>query len=334
MQTKVFGTLPEGEVIKEYTIENERCSLSVMNFGAIVTNFTVDGRKIVGGFNDLDAYLKDNSHQGGLIGRVANRVANAEFIMDGVKYRLPKNNGENCLHGGKGFDRRVWEITEVSDARIAAEYYSADGEEGFPGGLSVRVVFTLLPLGFAIEYTAKPEGKTPIALTNHCYFNLEGFGGTIDAHKVKIYADTYTEVDKSLIPNGNRPSVEGTVFDLRSFTEISSCYRDGFIGFDHNFNLSPLTSAEILGNDCALAAEVVGGGYNMSVYTDQPALQFYIGNFLGKGPDFFGSVKQVKHGAMCLEAQTEPNCINRGEAFYDKGDIYRQFTAYILSDNK
>lgn len=334
MQIKNLGTLPTGELIKVYTLENERCSLSVMNFGAIVSGFSVDGRNIVGGFDTLDAYLSDRSHQGGLIGRVANRVAGASFVMDGRRYTLPKNNGENCLHGGCGFDRRVWEITEVSEERIAAEYYSRDGEEGFPSGLSVRVVYTLLPLGFAIEYTAKPEGKTPIALTNHSYFNLEGFGGTVDGHLVKIHADTYTEVDKSLIPTGVRPSVEGTVFDLREFTRLSDCCQDGFIGFDHNFNLTGSTETEILGSSVHLAAEVIGGGYKMSVYTDQPGLQFYMGNFLGSGPDFSGGIKQVRHGAMCFEAQTEPNAVNRGETFYSRGEVYRQLTAYLLEDFK
>ena len=330
INTDFFGALPSGEKITEYTIDNERCALSVISFGAIVTRFVIDGRDIVGGFDSLDAYLRDNSHQGGLIGRVANRVAGAQFTMDGKTYTLPKNNGETCLHGGVGFDRRVWHVSEVSDKRIALDYYSADGEEGFPSGLSVRVVYTLLDTGFAIEYCAKPDGKTPISLTNHSYFNLEGFGSTVDAHEVKIYADTYTEIDKSLIPTGIRPSVEGTVFDLRDFRKLSDCYQDGFGGYDHNFNLAPTVYTEIFGKRCALAAEVRGGGYKMSVYTDQPGLQFYVGNFLGSGPNFRGGVKQVPHGAMCLEAQTEPNCINRGEGFYANGETYRQLTAYML----
>ena len=330
MDTRIFGTLPSGEEIREYTVENERCSLSVMNFGAIVTKFVIDGRNIVGGFDTLSSYLKDDSHQGGLIGRVANRVAGASFVQDGVRYHLPKNDGESCLHGGIGFDRRVWQVTEVSESRIAFEYYSRDGEEGFPSGLSVRVVYTLLGSGFAIEYRAAPDGKTPVALTNHSYFNLEGLGGTVDAHEVRIYADTYTEVDGALIPTGNRPAVEGTVFDLRDFKRLGDCYSDGFCGYDHNFNLAPSIYTELLGVRCALAAEVRGGGYKMSVYTDQPALQFYIGNFLGSGPDFRGGISQIRHGAMCLETQTEPNCINRGEGFYSEGEVYTHFTAYVL----
>ncbi len=333
MNTRVFGTLPTGEKIIEYTVENGRCSLSVMSFGAIVTRFTIDGRDTVGGFDTLAAYLEDDSHQGGLIGRVANRVAGASFVQDGVAYRLPKNDGENCLHGGVGFDRRVWDVTEVSNTRIALEYTSADCEEGFPSELSVRVVYTLLESGFAIEYIAKPKGKTPISLTNHSYFNLEGFGGTVDAHEVKIYADTYTEVDENLIPTGHRPSVSGTVFDLRDYRRLSDCFNDEFIGFDHNFNLTPSVYTELLGQRCALAAEVTGGGYKMSVYTDRPALQFYVGNFLGSGPDFRGGIKQVRHGAMCLEAQTEPNSVNRGEGFYSSGEVYRQFTAYVIEDS-
>lgn len=328
MKYECFGYLPTGEKIEKYTVSNENYSLSVISFGAILTSFSAFGREIVGGFDDMESYLADDSHQGGIIGRVANRVGGASFNMDGHIYHLPKNDGDNCLHGGCGFDRRVWKLNEHSDTRIALEYRSADGEEGFPSELWVRVVYTLTERGFAIEYLAIPEGKTPISLTNHAYFNLDGFGGTIEDHEVLINADTYTEVGADLIPNGRRPSVEGTVFDLRERSRIGDALSEDFIGFDHNFNLSPSEYKSILGNRAALAATVVGKDLKMNVYTDRPAIQFYVGNFLGGGPDFRGGIKQVYHGALCLETQTEPNSVNRGENFYEKGEKYTHFVAY------
>ena len=330
MKYEKFGTADGGVTIGKYTVENQNASLTVMNFGAIVTDFCVFGRNIVGGFDNFSEYLEDDSHQGGTIGRVANRVAGAKFEMDGRVYNLPKNDGENCLHGGLGFDRRIWNVTEHSATRIKLEYSSADGEEGFPSRLDVSVTYTLLDSGFAVEYLAVPYGKTPIALTNHSYFNLDGLGGNIEAHKVAIFADTYTEVGADLIPCGNRPLVDGTEFDLRAPRAISDCLSDSFIGHDHNFNLSVKEYLNILGIKAGLAATVENDDLKMSVYTDQPALQFYIGNFLGSGPDFRGGVPQVRHGAMCLETQTEPNCINRGEGFYDKGSAYTHFTAYVV----
>ena len=330
MKYEAFGKLPSGEAIGKYTVENELCSLSVMNFGAIVTDFCVYGRNIVGGFDTLSDYLADTSHQGGTIGRVANRVADAKFTMNGKEYNLPKNNGKNCLHGGVGFDRRIWEVTEHSKDRIKLEYTSADGEEGFPSRLDVSVTYTLLECGFAIEYKAIPDGMTPIALTNHTYFHLDGLGGTIEEHKVQIFADTYTEVGAGLIPTGNRPEVTGTPFDLREPRVIADCLSESFIGHDHNFNLNVKEYGEILGNKLGLGAVVENSDLKLSVYTDQPGIQFYIGNFLGGAPDFRGGVPRVRHGALCLETQTEPNCINHGLGFYDKGDIYTHLTAYTV----
>ena len=330
MKYEIFGTLPTGERIGKYTVENENSSLSVINLGAITAGFTVNGRDVIGGFDTLEGYLADDSHQGGTIGRVANRVGGAEFELDGKKYVLPKNDGRNCLHGGLGFDRRVWDVIEHSDKRIVLTYTSRDGEEGFPSELKVTVTYTLLDLGFAVSYKAIPDGKTPIALTNHSYFNLNGFGGTIEDHKIMISADTYTAIDDELIPTGERPSVEGTPFDLRRARALGDCFDESFTGYDHNFNLTKKEYARILSEDLGLAATLEVSDLRMSVYTDQPGIQFYTGNFLGTGPAFKGEVPQVYHGALCLETQTEPNCIKRGVGIYGKGDVYTHFTAYVF----
>ena len=326
---KVFGKLDTGATVHEYILKNSEAEVAIITFGAIVRKFTVFGRDIVGGYDNIEGYLNDDSHQGGIIGRVANRIADAKFVMDGKEYKLPKNDGENCLHGGCGFDRRIWSVVEASDESILLSLKSEDMEEGFPAVLDVSVRYTLIGTALKIEYTAIPDGKTPIALTNHSYFNLGGLGGTILEHTVEIFADRYTEVGDDLIPNGNRPEVAGTVFDLRKPIKIGTHISDDFIGYDHNFILCPTEFDGGLG----LAARVKGEELNMSVYTDQPGVQFYIGNFLGGEPDFKGGIKRVKHGAFCLETQTEPNCINHGIGFYGKGEKYTHTTVYKIEKN-
>ena len=323
---RTFGKLDTGATVYEYTLKNADAEVSVITFGGIVRKFTVFDRDIVGGYDNIEGYLADDSHQGGLIGRVANRVAGAKFVMDGKEYNLPKNDGENCLHGGVGFDRRIWSVKEASDESILLYLRSEDMEEGFPGAVDVEVRYTLDGTALKIEYSAIPDGKTPIALTNHSYFNLNGLGGTILEHTVEIFADRYTEVGDDLIPNGNRPNVKGTVFDLTRPTKIGKHVGCDFIGYDHNFILCP-TEYE---NGLGLAARVAGDDLKMSVYTDQPGVQFYIGNFLGGKPDFKGGTKRVLHGAFCLETQTEPNCINHGVGFYDKGQRYTHTTVYKI----
>ena len=248
--------------------------------------------------------------------------------MDGTEYRLPKNDGENCLHGGNGFDRRAWEVTAITDDSITFKYVSEDGEEGFPSSLTVFVTYTLADTALMIDYEAIPDGKTPIALTNHSYFNLDGFGGTVLDHNVKIYAEKYTEVDSALIPTGNHPSVKNTVFDLRSSKKIGAELSDDFAGYDHNFVLSPVEYKNFFGKSLGLVAEVSTTDLSMNVYTDQPGIQFYIGNFLGGAPDFKNGIKRVRHGAFCLETQTEPNCINSAVGFYSRGEKYRHTTVY------
>ncbi len=330
MEKKLFGTLPSGEEVYIYTLKTEAALVNIMTRGAAIINFYAYGTDIVGGFDNLDAYLEDTSHQGAIIGRVANRIANAKFEMDGKTYKLPENDGVNCLHGGNGFDYKVWNVTDYSDTKIVLEYNAEDGEEGFPAALAVKVTYKLEGAALLIDYEARPDGKTPIALTNHAYFNLDGFGGTIEDHIATIYANNYTEVDETLIPNGVRPNVEGTVFDFKTPHKIGERCGNDFVGYDHNFILSPEKSETVFGKKLGLVTEVKGKNLGMKVYTDQPGIQFYIGNFLGDGPDFKGSVPQVFHGAFCLETQTEPNCINHGIGFYEAGDVYTHSTVYSV----
>ena len=244
---------------------------------------------------------------------------------------LPQNNNGHCLHGGEGFNRRVWKEEAFSDNSLTLSYYSEDGEEGFPSGLLTTVKFTLENSTLILEYEATPYGKTPIALTNHSYFNLDGFGGTILKHRAKFYASNYTAVNEWLIPTGVRPPVENSVFDFRDFHEIGERVGEDFEGYDHNLVLSPTTYESFLGKRVGLGAVVENNELRLEFFTDQPGVQFYIANFLGGKPDFAGGIQRIKHGGFCLEAQTEPNCIKHGEAFYDAGEKYMQTTVYRIS---
>ena len=331
MEKKLFGTRPTGEEIYSYTLKNSSSELEILTRGATVRRFVTYGVDIIGGYDSVSDYLIDTSHQGGTIGRIANRVAKARFVMDGKTYNITKNDGENSLHGGDGFDHRMFTVKSVSESSITLTYLSRDGEEGFPANLSVEATYTLLDSALAIEYKAIPDGKTPISMTNHSYFNLDGFGGKITDHVATIYADTYTAVDDALIPNGEHPSVSGTPFDFREPHAIGERIGGDFVGYDHNYVLNPKFNKEFLGKKLDLAASVSGKALTLSVYTDQPCIQFYIGNFLGDGPDFKGGIKPIQHGAFCLETQTEPNSVNHGVGFYSAGDVYSHTTVYAVS---
>lgn len=339
MDKKLFGICDTGAEVYEYILKNEDAEISIITYGAAIRKFNVFGTDIVGGYDSIEDYISDDSHQGAVIGRVANRVGGAKFVMDGKEYLLPKNDGENCLHGGCGFDRRVWSVVEYDDkdkpegygkTTLTLTYVSADGEEGFPAEVAAAVSYSLIGTSLLISYVAIPSAKTPIALTNHSYFNLNGLGGDVLSHTAEIFAERYTEVDGSLIPNGNRPSVEGTAMDFRTPHKIGERLGGDLNGYDHNYIIKARSHGDFGALRLAHAATVSADRLSMSVYTDQPGVQFYTGNFLGGKPDFKGGVKRIKHGAFCLETQTEPNCISSGVGFYSEGDIYSHNTVYKI----
>lgn len=329
MKREIYGVTKNGEEIEIVTLSNSSAELKIMTRGATIVSFKPFGVDIIGGYDRLEDYEADTgSYQGATVGRVANRIGNASFTMDGAIYMVTDNDNGNCLHGGDGFSFKLWKIEALTESSVTMSYYSKDGEEGFPSGLNTKVKFTLDGTAVIIEYEAIPDGKTPIALTNHSYFNLDGFGGVIDDHIATIWADRYTEVDENLIPNGERPLVEGTAFDFRSPKKIGESFGKEVDGYDHNFILCPGISAKINDKIIPLAASVTNEKLVLNVYTDQPGVQFYTGNFLEGEPSFRGGVKRIKHGAFCLEAQTEPNSINHGTGFYEAGEAYRQTTVY------
>ncbi len=329
MDKKLFGKLPSGEDIYSYQIAEGNFTAEIMEYGAAIVSLRPFGAvDVVGGFDVLGDYVTDTSNQGAIIGRVANRVENAQFQLAGKVYQLIANDNGNCLHGGIGFRHRVWTVTEYAENSITLCYDSPDGEDGFPANLATEVTYTIKNSSLIISYQAIPDGTTPIALTNHVYFNLDGFGDTIKEHTIQIWADRYTEVNDQLIPTGNRPSVIGTPFDLQEPKKIQGAFCSTFHGYDHNMILAPSVYKEFNGQEVGLVARLENTAMVMQMYTDQPGLQFYTGNFLGDGPNFKNGIPQIKHGGLCLEAQTEPNCINNGEAIYTKGEVYRQLTVY------
>lgn len=334
MTREVFGTTKNGEEIEIVTLKNDVAELRIMTRGATIVSFKPFGVDVVGGYDKFEDYMADRgSYQGATVGRVANRIGDAQFSMDGAIYMVTDNDKGNCLHGGSGFSFKLWKIEELCEDSVTMSYFSPDGEDGFPSAVDVKVKFTLRGAAVIIEYEAIPDGKTPIALTNHSYFNLDGFGGLIDDHRATIFADRYTEVDDKLIPNGNRPYVEGTPYDFRTPKKIGEEFGKSVDGYDHNFIICPKLCKINKEFGLPMIASVTNGKLALNVYTDQPGVQFYTGNFLGGKPNFRGGVKRIKHGAFCLEAQTEPNCINHGIGFYETGEVYRQTTVYEITKN-
>ena len=329
MKREIFGYTKSGEAVEIITMSNDVAEIRIMTRGATIVSFRPFGVDVIGGYDDLKSYEADTgSYQGATVGRVANRVGGASFTMDGAIYMITDNDNGNCLHGGDGFSFKLWSIDDLSEDSVTMSYFSPDGEEGFPAGVFTKVTFTLIGSAVKIYYQAIPDGKTPIALTNHSYFNLDGFGGLIDDHLMMINADSYTKVGDNLIPTGERPYVKGSAFDFRNAKKIGEEFGKNIDGFDHNFIICPEICDYNEEFELPMVAGATNGKLQLNVYTDQPGVQFYTGNFLGGEPDFRGGVKRIKHGAFCLETQTEPNCINHGIGFYDAGEIYEHTTVY------
>jgi len=346
MEKKVFGTTADGKTADLYTLKNKNgMQVSITNFGATVVSIMAPDKTgkmadVALGYDDLAGYELNKNYLGVLVGRYGNRIAHGKFSIDGTEYTLAKNNGDNSLHGGiKGFNKAMWEAKDVSkggEAAVEMKYVSKDGEEGYPGNLSVTVVYTLTNKNeLKIDYSATTDKKTVVNLTNHTYFNLAGQGnGDILKHELMINADTFTPVDSGLIQTGELRKVEGTPFDFRKATAIGARVdaNDEQIrlggGYDHNFVLNRQKATGL-----SLAARVSdpASGRTMEVWTTEPGVQFYTGNFLdgsfkGKG----GSVYQ-KRTALCLETQHFPDSPNHPSfptTLVKPGEKYHTTTVY------
>ena len=320
-----FGKTTGGEQIDIYTLSNKKgMEVSITNFGATVVTLKVPDRAgkatdIVLGYDTLDGYEKGTSYFGATVGRYGNRIAGGKFSIDGKTYTLPKNNGENTLHGGiVGFNKKVWKAREIAakgGESLEMTYLSADGEEGFPGNLSAKVVFTL-PADrneLKIDYTATTDKDTVLNLTNHSYFNLAGEGnGDILDHVMTVHAKQFTPVDKGLIPTGELKNVAGTPMDFNNATAIGKRINESDEqlvfgkGYDHNWVLTRAGGSEL-----SIAAEAYDpkSGRKLEVLTTEPGVQFYSGNFLD-GAKGKGNKPYPQRAAFCLETQHFPDSPN------------------------
>ena len=318
VEKSFFGKTAEGDSVMLYTLKNEKdIVVKIMSYGGIITEIHTPDRNgklgnITLGFDNLDQYLAGHPNFGALIGRVGNRIAKAQFSLDGETYQLAVNNGNNSLHGGlKGFDDVLWDPVVIDcDERAALQlsYISPDGEEGYPGTLKVVVTYELLMDQLFITYEAETVKATPVNLTNHAYFNLAG-GGTILDHVLYINASKYTPVNDELIPTGELANVEGTPFDFRKPFVIGERFDqigNDPVGYDHNFVLDGSSEEKVL------AAKLLDPktGRSLEVLTTEPGVQFYTGNFLN-GTLKSGDFTYVKNSGMCLETQHFPDSPNQ-----------------------
>ena len=341
-----FGALSCGTPIDLYTLSNAHgMSVRVLNYGGIVQSLRVPDRNgraadVVLGFDDMASYEERSPYFGAIIGRYANRIACGRFTLDGVTYELPTNNGPNHLHGGHGgFHRVVWQVTpflRTDRVGLTLTYTSKDGEQGYPGALGAQVVYTLTDANeLAIDYEATTDRATPVNFTHHSYFNLAGHdAGNVLAHDLTIDADAYTPTDATLIPTGAITPVAGTPFDFRHATRVGA--RVGAPdeqlanagGYDHNWVLRGDHSL----SRAARLAEPKSGRV-MHVYTTEPGLQFYSGNFLDGSLRGKGDHAYHHRAGLCLETQHFPDSPNHPEfppVVLRPGEVYRSRTVYAF----
>ena len=349
VEKESFGKTPDGKWIDLYTLTNaNHARVKITNYGGIVVSVIVPDREgsmgdVVLGFDHLDGYVGEHPYFGTIVGRYANRIAEGRFSLDGKGYKLAQNNGENHLHGGiRGFDKVAWKAEEIQreDAvGVALAYTSRDGEEGYPGNLSATVVYLLTQKNeLRIDYEATTDKPTVVNLTNHSYFNLRG-SGDILGHELTINADRFTPIDQGLIPTGELRPVKGTPMDFTKPTAIGARIdqedeqiRFG-LGYDHNWVLNK----EAGSLDLAARVYEPETGREMEVYTTEPGIQFYSGNFLdgsltGKG----GQVYEKRYG-FCLETQHFPDSPNKPDfpsVVLRPGETYTQTTVYTFSVRK
>lgn len=338
---KPFGKIGDA-VITEYTLTNNAgMQAGIINYGGTVTKLITPDKSgsmgdVVTGFETLDGFLqKGNPYFGALIGRYGNRIAKAKFTISGKEYTLAANNNGNTLHGGnKGYDKVIWTAEKMpGDSSLKLTYTSKDGEEGYPGNLHVTVIYTLTSdNALKIDYTAVTDKATPVNLTNHCYFNLSaGKDSTILNHLLTIHAGRFNAVDSLLIPTGQLPDVKGTPMDFTSEKRIGERIAQVTGGYDHNWVLNKKENSY----EKAASLYHAESGRLMEVFTTEPGLQFYSGNFLDGSLVYTkNGQKYVKHAALCLETQHFPDSPNQPafpNTILKPGETYKQTTVYKFS---
>lgn len=341
-----FGQLPDGQTADYFTLRNKNgMEVKITNYGGIITHWTTPDKNgvfedIVLGYDTLGGYLKSSPYFGALVGRYGNRIGKAQFTLDGKTYTLAANNGPNSLHGGlKGFDKVIWKA-ETLDGENALKltYVSKDGEEGFPGTLSTQVIYRLTDdNALEIEYTATTDKPTVVNLTNHTYFNLTGGKSDVLSHQISINADRFVPVDATLIPTGTLSDVKGTVFDFTQPKAISAGINDPKDeqiklggGYDHCWVVNGAADSLRL---AATAYEPTTGRF-MEVFTTEPAVQFYTGNFLNGGITGKNNVVYNKRFGFCFETEHYPDSPNQPSfpsVVLRPGETYTTKTIYKFS---
>ena len=346
LKAKDFDTIIDGKQVQLYWLKNDSIRAAFTNYGGRLVGLWVPNKNgemtdVVVGMESTVAYAESTEpYFGATIGRVGNRIAKGKFTLNGKEYTIPQNNNGNTLHGGnKGFQYVVFDAEKTDENTLVLKYKSPDGEEGFPGNLEVTVTYSLTDdQALKMEYKATTDKATPVNLTNHAFFNLNGEGsGTILNHEVQIYADEFTPVDEGLIPSGEFRKVEGTAFDFtqphrigeRIKTENEQLKNGG--GYDHNFVLSG-KQAEGMNH----AAKVIGdeSGIVMNIYTEEPGLQFYSGNFMQSKNTFKSGAKDEYRTAFAMETQHFPDAPNQPEfpsITLKPGDTYHTVSKYKFS---
>jgi aldose 1-epimerase len=341
-----FGVMPDGTVVERVTLRGaDGFEAGIITYGAALQSLHTRDRAgrsddVVLGHDDLEGYLAARRFYGATIGRYANRIACARFMLDGKSVELEANNGANMLHGGNdGFDRKLWRIAELAETpepALVLSYTSADGEGGFPGRLDVRVIYRISgPAELSIAFEATADHSTVVNLTNHSFFNLDGTQSETDilGHTLQIAADRYLAVDDGAIPLPGPPRpVEGTPFDFREPRIIGARIRQDHEqlrrgrGYDHNFCLAAAGRVRL-----AARLESPRSGRALELLTDQPGLQFYSGNFLDGSAAGKGGRLVRQSDALCLEPESWPDTPNRADfpaARLDPGQVYRHESVY------
>ena len=356
-----FGKTPDGTNVTKCTLKNESgASVTLCNYGGTLINIMVPDKNgkledVVIGYDDLNGYLKGDSYQGALVGRHANRIADAKFTLNGKEYILAKNRfGLLNLHGGNvGFDKKVWDFSNVDITddcvSVTLSCFSEDGEEGFPGNLTTDVIYSFSNDNeLTIKYDAVSDQDTLINLTNHSYFNLTGnFKETVLDHKFTVNASSFTVVDKDAIPTGESRSVKGTPFDFTSpkilGKEIDSDYEQIVLGngYDHNFELDKSENYKIDSDnkpvDKAAVVYEPKSGRIMEVFTDSPAVQLYTGNFMDGTDTGKNSLPMIRRSGFCLETQFNPDSPNQPNfhpCIFKEGEPFNFTTKFKFSVKK
>lgn len=328
-----FGVLPDGTTVREITLKKGPLEASVLTYGAIIRDLKVDGQSVTLGFEDLQSYLDHSPYFGAVAGRCANRIAGGNLTVDGVRYQLDLNdNGRHHLHGGsQGFSARNWQLEQHDKASVLLKLVSEDGDMGYPGQVEALLRYTLTGAGaLRVKLTATTSATTPVNLTQHAYFNLDGSADILD-HTLEIAADRYLPVDEALIPTGEIRKVAWTPYDFQEGRKLRRKPGEQGVLYDHNFCLADAPGQELA---FAAALEDGAGSRRMEVWTTEPGLQLFDAEGMDVPVPGLAGKRYGAHAGLCLEAQRWPDGVNQKE-FMDvllrPGETYSHVTEFRFS---